>query len=198
MIRSLAVVACLIALGTLNANAEGEIKPQFDSEQVLEHFQPEEIAVIPDVVCPVGSVCLPKRQSRDVCVGSDSACEPKATKRVFTPREGFNLLITFELGSDNLSKVAMANLREFAEALNAPLLQDRAFSIDGHTDARGAEGMNTDLSERRARVVVDYLASLGVSEDRLIARGYGESRPRIEDDPFSGQNRRVEATMKVE
>lgn len=198
MIRALAAVLCLIALPALNANAEGEIKPQFDASQVLEHFQPEDVAIVPQIPCPANEVCLPKKKSRAVCIGSRNNCETARTEKRFTEREGFDLLITFELGSDLLSAVAQANLQEFAKALNTALLQDREFSVDGHTDARGADAMNTALSERRARVVVDYLVSLGVEESRLVATGFGESRPRNEDDPFAGENRRVEATMRTE
>ena len=195
MIRIFAAVACLIALLTLNANAEGEIKPQFEATEVLEYFQPIEIEA--KVKCPVGSVCLPKKKSRGVCVGAKAQCDG-AVEKEFRAKEGFDLLITFELGSDRLSALAKANLEEFAKALNAPVLLDRTFSVDGHTDARGADSMNTALSERRASVVVSYLASLGVDRERLHARGFGESRPRIEDDPFAGANRRVEATMKAD
>ncbi|MBM2574847.1 OmpA family protein [Jannaschia sp. Os4] len=43
------------------------------------------------------------------------------------------------------------------------------FSVIGHTDAVGTEGYNRDLGLRRARTVVRYLASQGVSTDRLVA-----------------------------
>ncbi len=194
MIKTFAAVVCIIALQTLNANAEDEIKPQFDATEVLEYFQPVEVG--PKVNCPVGSVCLPKRKSRDVCIGPKTQCED-AVRKEFKAKQGFDLLITFELGSDRLSAVARANLDEFAKALKTPLLQDRSFSVDGHTDARGADSMNTALSQQRAQVVVRYLTSLGVDEKRLHAQGFGESRPRIKDDPFAGANRRVEATMKT-
>ena len=196
MIKPFATAACIIALGVLNANAEGEIKPQFDATAVLEHFQPVEVA--PEINCPAGSVCLPKKKSRGVCIGARSDCEDAPAKKSFTERAGFDLLITFELGSDRLSAVAQANLQEFAKAIQAPLLLDRAFSIDGHTDARGADAMNTALSERRAQVVVEYLKALGVEEKRLLAKGFGESRPRVQDDPFAGENRRVEATIRLD
>lgn len=193
MIKSTAIAMCAIALLALNARAEGEIKPQFQADDVLGHFEQVEIAVA--IACPTGSVCLPKKKSRGVCVGANSECGGKP-KTEIRAKGGFDLLITFELGSDRLSDVAVANLREFAKALSTPTLQDQEFNVDGHTDARGADSLNTALSERRAQVVVDFLVSLGVDEKRLRAQGFGESQPRIEDDPFAGANRRVEATLR--
>lgn len=194
MIRSLAVAICAIAVLTLNARAEGEIKPQFKADDVLGHFKQVEVA--PKINCPAGSVCLPKKKSRGVCIGGSSDCGPKPRTEVRS-KGGFDLLITFELGSDQLSAVAMANLKEFAKALNADGLMGQGFNVDGHTDARGADSLNSALSERRAKVVVDFLVSLGVDENRLHAQGFGESRPRIKDDPFAGANRRVEATLRT-
>lgn len=48
--------------------------------------------------------------------------------------------------------------------------------LSSHTDSRGAELYNLKLSERRAHAAVDYLVSRGIARDRLIGKGYGESR----------------------
>lgn len=192
MIKALAAAAFAITLFPLNARAEGEIKSQFIAEDVLGHF--ERVEVAPQVNCPAGSVCLPKRKSRGVCVGARSDCGAPAKTEV-RAMGGFDLLITFELGSDQLSDVAMANLQEFAKALDNEALSGQKFNVDGHTDARGADSLNSALSERRAQVVVDFLVSLGVDAERLHAQGFGEARPRIKDDPFASANRRVEATL---
>ncbi|MDA9056640.1 OmpA family protein [Flavobacteriaceae bacterium] len=48
--------------------------------------------------------------------------------------------------------------------------------IGSHTDSQGGTNSNLKLSERRAKVVVDYLVNKGVSPMRLIAVGYGESK----------------------
>ena len=47
-----------------------------------------------------------------------------------------------------------------------------------HTDRHGSEKYNLDLSARRARSVIDYLISVGISPDRLQSQGYGKSRPK--------------------
>ncbi len=48
--------------------------------------------------------------------------------------------------------------------------------LSSHTDSRGDDAYNQDLSLRRAQSAVDYIVSRGISRDRLTANGYGESR----------------------
>ncbi len=70
--------------------------------------------------------------------------------------------------------------------------------ISGHTDDRGSEAHNRTLSENRARSVLTYLTSHGISADRLSAIGYGESKPLAKgtSDADRQQNRRVEFVVK--
>ncbi|HPJ54276.1 MAG TPA: OmpA family protein, partial [Flavobacteriales bacterium] len=49
--------------------------------------------------------------------------------------------------------------------------------LSSHTDCRGGEGYNLKLSERRAKSAVDYLVSKGIPKDRVLSKGYGESKP---------------------
>lgn len=167
---------------------------QYSADDVIGHFkQPVVEAAAPS--CPEGSICLPKKGTRAVCIGTGSAC---AGQEAAAPAEpsGFDLLITFELGSDRLSDQAQANLREFAKAMSDPALNQTQFNVDGHTDARGSDELNNALSERRAAVVVEFLKELGIEESRLQAQGHGKSKPRA-DDPFAAINRRVEATIRT-
>ncbi len=134
-------------------------------------------------------------RTRAVCIGTSSAC---ATGTAAAPDPaGFDMLITFELGSDRLSAEAKENLAEFAKALRGDTLTNATFNIDGHTDARGTDAYNLELSNRRAESVVSHLESLGIPRERLQAHGHGESQPRVED-PFADINRRVEATIRLQ
>lgn len=59
------------------------------------------------------------------------------------------------------------------------LMKDRpniSIEILSHTDSRGNDEYNMVLSQQRAQSVVNYLVSQGISRNRLIAKGYGESR----------------------
>ncbi|MDF2158838.1 OmpA family protein [Algoriphagus sp. CAU 1675] len=53
--------------------------------------------------------------------------------------------------------------------------------LSSHTDSRSSDAYNLDLSQRRAQSAVDYIVSQGISADRLVAKGYGESQLIIED-----------------
>jgi outer membrane protein OmpA-like peptidoglycan-associated protein len=66
--------------------------------------------------------------------------------------------------------------------------------IAGHTDSIASEEYNQDLSERRAKSVLDYLVQQGIAVDRLSAKGYGESQPVADNATEEGRtsNRRVE------
>jgi outer membrane protein OmpA-like peptidoglycan-associated protein len=53
--------------------------------------------------------------------------------------------------------------------------------IASHTDTRGSETYNMNLSSARAKSCVDYLISKGIASERLQAKGYGETQPLIPD-----------------
>jgi OOP family OmpA-OmpF porin len=65
--------------------------------------------------------------------------------------------------------------------------------IQGHTDERGDDAYNLDLSDRRAKAVQKYLTDKGVDEKRLTAQGYGETQPldRRHNEAAWAKNRRV-------
>jgi OmpA-OmpF porin, OOP family len=65
--------------------------------------------------------------------------------------------------------------------------------IQGHTDERGDDAYNLDLSDRRAKAVMKYLVDKGVEEKRLSAQGYGETQPldRRRNEAAWAKNRRV-------
>ncbi|MBL7884275.1 MAG: PD40 domain-containing protein [Bacteroidia bacterium] len=77
------------------------------------------------------------------------------------------------------------------------LLQDvpsLKIEIGGHTDSKGADDYNKKLSDNRAKAVVSYLISKGISADRLTSAGYGEEQPIATNDTDEGRqlNRRTE------
>ena len=72
---------------------------------------------------------------------------------------------------------------------------DVIVEIQGHTDSRGSESFNLKLSEKRAETVKEYLVkNHGILPDRLITKGYGESKPIASNETEEGRakNRRVE------
>jgi outer membrane protein OmpA-like peptidoglycan-associated protein len=79
----------------------------------------------------------------------------------------------------------------------AKVLKDRPkinVRIEGHTDSRGSDRYNMKLSDRRAKSVRRYLMQQGIGGERMVAQGYGESRPIASNRTRAGRamNRRVE------
>jgi outer membrane protein OmpA-like peptidoglycan-associated protein len=70
----------------------------------------------------------------------------------------------------------------------------RSVEVAGHTDADGSDSYNQALSQKRVESVRAYLVQHGIAPERLVARGYGESRPIDSNSTEAGKarNRRVE------
>ncbi len=68
-----------------------------------------------------------------------------------------------------------------------------SISVTGHCDEAGSTEYNLALGERRARVVVNYLASLGLDRNRLRVVSYGEEMPASDKDNL---NRRAEFKVR--
>lgn len=105
------------------------------------------------------------------------------------------LNVYFATNSDRIAPEYHAELNKLGKALTQ--LQSPV-EISGHTDSIGSAQANQLLSERRARSVKQYLAQhFSLPAERLIAKGYGKSRPRDTNDTESGrrQNRRIEVAL---
>lgn len=104
-----------------------------------------------------------------------------------------NLRVAFEYDSDALSNDGMLTLQRLGEALTNDALANARFRVVGHTDARGTDEYNDDLSRRRASAVTRYLGlKFGVSEERLDVAGRGKQHLIDGIPPEDERNRRVE------
>ena len=73
-----------------------------------------------------------------------------------------------------------------------------AVEISGHTDSVGPDSYNLDLSQRRAKAVLDFLVNNGISKDRVTMKSFGETKPVAGNDTPGdrAKNRRVEFKIK--
>jgi peptidoglycan-associated lipoprotein len=94
---------------------------------------------------------------------------------------GSNALIDiqFDFDSYSLMPSARETLKSNAEWLNAN--QSARAEIEGHADERGTNEYNLALGAKRAQSAKDYLATLGVSPDRLSTISYGEELPACKE-----------------
>ncbi len=85
------------------------------------------------------------------------------------------LPISWNLGSATLTAAA----KRLIDTRLMPVLANNPgakMEIASHTDVRGSQENNKNLSDRRAQSVVNYLITKGVNNSRLVANGYGETR----------------------
>ena len=113
-------------------------------------------------------------------------------------REGNNIVlemasdITFPVNGDQVNPQFYRTLAAVGEVLNE--FNRTTIQVSGHTDSTGDDRYNLDLSQRRAKAVLDYFVGHGVEADRLSAKGYGEAEPIADNASADGRfkNRRVE------
>ena len=101
--------------------------------------------------------------------------------------------VFFATGKDTILPLSFPVLRMVARTLtDNPWV--KKVRIEGHTDSRGNDAFNLDLSQRRATSVMQFLVQNGVDAGRLEAQGFGETRPISTNNTKVGRarNRRVE------
>lgn len=131
--------------------------------------------------------------TRGICIGTAQECDTAATPAA---PQGLDMRISFDLDSSKLTDEAQESLKVFALMMQDERLEIARFVVEGHTDARGSEGYNIDLSEARAAAVSTFLTQEGISEERLSAVGLGKAQPRVADE-FDPENRRVELRIDL-
>ena len=103
--------------------------------------------------------------------------------------------VYFAFDSAVIEERSHAVLDEVARVLEAHP-EIALIRVEGHTDSRGPEEYNMWLSDRRASAVVEYLVNeAGVSPDRLVSEGFGETQHLVPDattEDEHAKNRRVE------
>lgn len=100
--------------------------------------------------------------------------------------------IVFATNSSELNQAAIKNIQGFGEWLaKKPKLR---VGIHGHTDNVGQAAQNQELSQARADAVKAYLLSMGIDEQRLESKGFGQSEPVADNATEEGRakNRRTE------
>ena len=109
----------------------------------------------------------------------------------------FDSDVLFDVDSALLTMDSQTALNDAASVF----LEDRktAMIAQGHTDSTGSEIYIPELSERRAKAVMNYLVGQGVDATRITSLGYGEAHPVADNGTPGGRslNRRVDLLLKA-
>jgi peptidoglycan-associated lipoprotein len=129
----------------------------------------------------------------DVGVGAGSAAP--GSQQDFVVNVGDRVF--FENDSSELNPQSIATLEKQTQWLQ--VYNQYTFTIEGHADERGTREYNIALGARRAQTVHDYLASRGVSPQRMRTISYGKERPIAVCNDIScwSQNRRAVTVLNT-
>ncbi len=123
-----------------------------------------------------------------------------AEARVF--REGNNIILrlvelTFDSGASDIRPTSFDLLGKVEKAID--VFPRSELIIEGHTDSFGGDDSNQALSQQRAESVQQYMVNaMRIPTYRLIATGYGETRPVASNETESGRerNRRIDIVIR--
>lgn len=123
-----------------------------------------------------------------------------AEARVF--REGNNIILrltglTFDSGQSQIKPASFDLLGKVEKAID--VFPRSELIIEGHTDSFGGDDFNQKLSQERAESVQQYMINaMRIPTYRLIATGYGETRPVASNETESGRtrNRRIDIVIR--
>jgi outer membrane protein OmpA-like peptidoglycan-associated protein len=136
--------------------------------------------------------CPNKAEDYDGDVDEDGCPEERKLVKVKEERIELNEKVHFETAKSEILPQSYPLLNEVAEVL----LSNKSIKIrvEGHTDSRGSDSYNQNLSEERAASVRQYLIGRGVGASRIQSKGFGEQRPIEDNTTKAGRaaNRRVE------
>ena len=132
---------------------------------------------------------LKVKTSRGIAITSEERERlAEATKTM----PAYDMDIPFDLNSAEITDRARPNIQALGKALQDNQLKGASFLLAGHTDVSGTLPYNQTLSERRAAAVREVLIKeFHLTNEQLIAVGYGPQHLKNPQQPDSPENRRV-------
>lgn len=134
---------------------------QLPLEIFLQSFVAAPVAATPGIVTPT------TQESTDFAMGIRTNENDEAIP--------FLLNLYYDFGRSSVNGTSVPELFKLLQLLNDN--PNLVLEISSHTDSRGSNSFNMQLSQRRADAIVAWLVSKGIPSDRLVPKGYGESKP---------------------
>lgn len=167
-------------------------------DQILRALTPKRLTRSLSAAAPVDTAKAAEEtkfvnQIRNRKTRSLSSGEREQIASMAQEKPSIDLEITFDYNSANISQKAMPAVTALGKALTNPDLKGTTFVLAGHTDAKGGDTYNQDLSERRADALKKYLMEkYGLAAADLVTVGYGKSKLKNAGNPDAEENRRVQ------
>jgi outer membrane protein OmpA-like peptidoglycan-associated protein len=159
---------------------------------------PQQVAAPPPPPEPEASavsVAPPPVPPSPVATAAPPASSPPVGPDTVQQLPSVDLEIHFGYKSATITPRAIEQLTALGRALGDERLVDQTFIIAGHTDAKGSDGYNLELSRARADAVRNFLIThFAIASDRLIAEGHGYRQLKNARQPLAAENRRVQVT----
>jgi OmpA-OmpF porin, OOP family len=150
-------------------------------------------APAPVVTPPVVPATEPAKVEAPVVAAAPVASEPvkPAEPVIDCGKIMEGVTINFEVNGSALTAAGKRALDQVVKCLTA-----NKYEVAGHTDSDGGDDYNQKLSERRAGSVVAYLKSKAVPANKMVAAGYGEKKPVVDNNTAENKakNRRITFT----
>lgn len=136
--------------------------------------------------------------AQDQCPGTSAGAkvDEKGCYIVITETREQQLRVNFENASFVVTQDSYSEIESVAQFMREyPLTK---VVLEGHTDDRGSEAYNQQLSEKRAAAVAKVLVDrFGIDQSRVSSEGYGESQPLVSNDTAENRAKNRRVTAKV-
>ena len=198
MRRAACASILMAAVAVLLASAPVEAADPISAEQIINALAPKPVTRSLTLSPPPAAAT-----SRDEAKFLDSVRNRPTRSLTLDERQelatiakdklSIDIDIDFDYNSAQIGETATPGTTALGKALSSPQLANGTFMLAGHTDGKGSDAFNQDLSERRAEAVKHFLiARYKLPTANLIAVGYGKTMLKNKDNPLASENRRVQ------
>ncbi len=188
-----------VGLGPMSFSSPAQSAEQVTSDSIIRALTPKRPLTRSLTLTPPADTAAAAKETgfinsvRNRTTRSLSLNERTELSEIAATKPTIDLEIHFDHDSATISRNAKSTVDALGKALTNDALQGSTFMLAGHTDAKGADGYNQDLSERRADAIKRALvADYGIKPENLVTVGYGKSAPKDPQAPLDPSNRRVQ------
>ncbi|NVO04251.1 MAG: OmpA family protein [Bacteroidetes bacterium] len=103
--------------------------------------------------------------------------------------------VLFDTGKSSLTKESYKGMDELVDLMKRK--NTLVIEISGHTDNVGSKALNLKLSQDRANTVMNYLISKGIEQNRVSAKGYGDTQPVSPNESEYGRQKNRRTEVKI-